>query len=47
MMFRAIAVFTIASDRAALSIGIWLNVLVIYTGFYILIPGQSLLPEED
>ena len=41
MMFRAIAVFTVAPDRAALPVGIWLNVLIIYTGFYIPIPGQS------
>ena len=40
-MFRAIAVFTIAPDRAALPVGIWLNVLIIYTGFYIPIPGWS------
>ena len=40
MMFRAIAVFTVAPDRAALPVGIWLNVLIIYTGFYIPIPGQ-------
>ena len=41
MMFRAIAVFTVAPDRAALPVGIWLNVLIIYTGFYIPIPGLS------
>ena len=40
-MFRAIAVFTVTPDRAALPIGIWLNVLIIYTGFYIPIPGLS------
>lgn len=39
-MFRAIAVFTVAPDRAALPVGIWLNVLIIYTGFYIPISGK-------
>ena len=39
-MFKAIAVFTVAPDRAALPVGIWFNVLIIYTGFYIPIPGQ-------
>ena len=40
MMFRAIAVFTISPDRAALPVGIWLNVLIIYAGFYIAIPSK-------
>ena len=38
-MFKAIAVFTVSPDRAALPVGIWFNVLIIYTGFYIPIPG--------
>ena len=41
LMFRAIAVFTVAPDRAALPVGLWLNVLIIYSGFYIPIPEMK------
>lgn len=41
VMFRAIAVFTNSINRAILPVGLLLNVLIIYTGFYITPPGMK------
>ncbi|KAJ5646156.1 hypothetical protein N7490_002528 [Penicillium lividum] len=41
VMFRAIAVFTTSITRAILPVGLLLNVLIIYTGFYITPPGMK------
>ncbi|PYI08307.1 hypothetical protein BO78DRAFT_405795 [Aspergillus sclerotiicarbonarius CBS 121057] len=41
VMFRAIAVFTNSITRAILPVGLLLNVLIIYTGFYITPPGMK------
>jgi ABC-type multidrug transport system permease subunit len=38
--FRTIAVFTTSPTRAILPVGLLLNVLIIYTGFYVNPPGQ-------
>jgi ABC-type multidrug transport system permease subunit len=39
--FRAIAVFTNSPTRAVLPVGLLLNTLIIYTGFYITPPGMK------
>ncbi|KAJ5372042.1 hypothetical protein N7517_004048 [Penicillium concentricum] len=41
VMFRAIAVFTTSITRAVLPVGLLLNVLIIYTGFYVTPPGMK------
>ncbi|KAL0262428.1 ATP-binding cassette transporter snq2 [Diplodia seriata] len=41
VMFRTIAVFTISPTRAILPVGMLMNVLIIYTGFYITPPGMK------
>ncbi|KAL6229031.1 hypothetical protein BDW75DRAFT_246098 [Aspergillus navahoensis] len=41
VMFRAIAVFTTSITRAVLPVGLLLNTLIIYTGFYITPPGMK------
>ncbi|KAI1387801.1 ATP-binding cassette transporter [Hypoxylon trugodes] len=41
VMFRTIAVFTTTPTRAVLPVGILMNSLIIYTGFYINPPGMK------
>jgi ATP-binding cassette, subfamily G (WHITE), member 2, SNQ2 len=41
VMFRTIAVFTTTATRAVLPVGILMNSLIIYTGFYINPPGMK------
>ncbi|KAI0124768.1 ATP-binding cassette transporter [Xylariales sp. AK1849] len=41
VMFRSIAVFTTSPTRAVLPVGILMNTLIIYTGFYINPPGMK------
>ncbi|KAF4544031.1 ABC transporter [Lasiodiplodia theobromae] len=41
VMFRAIAVFTVSPTRAILPVGLLVNVLIVYTGFYVTPPGMK------
>ncbi|KAI8957433.1 ATP-binding cassette transporter [Daldinia sp. FL1419] len=41
VMFRTIAVFTTTATRAVIPVGILMNSLIIYTGFYINPPGMK------
>ncbi|KJZ79725.1 hypothetical protein HIM_01194 [Hirsutella minnesotensis 3608] len=41
VMFRTIAVFTTTITRAVLPVGILMNSLIIYTGFYVTPPGMK------
>jgi ATP-binding cassette subfamily G (WHITE) protein 2 (SNQ2) len=41
VVFRSIAVFTITPGKAILPVGLMLNILIIYTGFYVTPPGMK------